>query len=84
LERKENEEQAQDARKRKDQMGSGDQSKRIWVYNSPQSRVIDHRIGLMLYSLRQIMGGNIDPLIDVLQLANFEAKVKNLGSRSDS
>ncbi|MDR1890654.1 MAG: peptide chain release factor 1 [Puniceicoccales bacterium] len=79
LQQKEDEERAKYAQTRKDQVGSGDRSERIRTYNFPQSRVTDHRIGLTLYSLPQIMEGNIDPLIDALQLADFEAKVKNLG-----
>ncbi|MDR0742253.1 MAG: peptide chain release factor 1 [Puniceicoccales bacterium] len=78
LQKKEEEERAKYAQTRRDQVGSGDRSERIRTYNFPQGRVTDHRIGLTLYSLPQVMEGHIDALIDVLQLADFEAKVKDL------
>jgi peptide chain release factor 1 len=51
---------------RKSQVGSGDRSERIRTYNFPQGRMTDHRINLTLYSLSQIMGGDLDPVIDAL------------------
>jgi peptide chain release factor 1 len=51
---------------RKNQVGTGDRSGRIRTYNFPQGRVTDHRIGLTLYKLEQIMQGDIDELIDNL------------------
>ncbi|MDR1528738.1 MAG: peptide chain release factor 1 [Puniceicoccales bacterium] len=78
LQKKEEEERAKYAQTRKDQVGSGDRSERIRTYNFPQGRVTDHRIGLTLYSLSQIMEGHIDTLIDALQLADFESKIKDL------
>lgn len=51
---------------RKSQIGSGDRSERIRTYNFPQGRMTDHRINLTLYSLGQIMGGELDPVIDAL------------------
>ncbi len=51
---------------RKSQVGSGDRSERIRTYNFPQGRMTDHRINLTLYALAQIMGGDIDPVIDAL------------------
>jgi peptide chain release factor 1 len=78
LQKKEEEERAKYAQTRRDQVGSGDRSERIRTYNFPQGRVTDHRIGLTLYSLPQVMEGHINALIDALQLADFEAKIKNL------
>lgn len=78
LQKKEEEERAKYAQTRRDQVGSGDRSERIRTYNFPQGRVTDHRIGLTLYSLPQVMEGHIDALIDALQLADFEAKIKDL------
>jgi peptide chain release factor 1 len=51
---------------RKSQVGSGDRSERIRTYNFPQGRMTDHRINLTLYSLGQIMGGDLDATIDAL------------------
>jgi len=60
--------EADDARaaERKAQVGSGDRSERIRTYNFPQGRMTDHRINLTLYALPQIMGGDLDEVIDAL------------------
>ena len=56
---------AQNAQERKSQVGSGDRSERIRTYNYPQNRLTDHRVGLTLYSLEEIMlSGNLDAVID--------------------
>ena len=47
-------------------VGSGDRSERIRTYNFPQGRVTDHRIGLTLYKLEDILQGNLDMIIDPL------------------
>ncbi|SEW06674.1 bacterial peptide chain release factor 1 (bRF-1) [Cognatiyoonia koreensis] len=52
---------------RKAQVGSGDRSERIRTYNFPQGRMTDHRINLTLYSLGQIMQGDLDEVINALQ-----------------
>ncbi len=54
------------AQERKSQVGTGDRSERIRTYNYPQSRVTDHRIGLTLYKLDEIINGNLDEVIDPL------------------
>ncbi len=51
---------------RKAQVGSGDRSERIRTYNFPQGRVTDHRIGLTLYKLEQVLNGDIDEITDAL------------------
>jgi peptide chain release factor 1 len=51
---------------RKNQVGTGDRSEKIRTYNYPQNRVTDHRIGLTLNKLDQIMQGNLDEVIDAL------------------
>ncbi len=51
---------------RRSQVGTGDRSERIRTYNFPQNRVTDHRIGLTLYRLEQVMDGEIDDIIDSL------------------
>ena len=54
------------ASNRKSQVGTGDRSERIRTYNYPQGRVTDHRIGLTLYKLDQILNGDMDEVIDSL------------------
>jgi peptide chain release factor 1 len=68
------------AAERKAQVGSGDRSERIRTYNFPQGRMTDHRINLTLYALPQIMGGDLEEVIDALiahdqaeKLAEMEA-----------
>ena len=51
---------------RKSQVGTGDRSERIRTYNYPQGRVTDHRIGLTLYKLEQILNGDLDEVVDAL------------------
>jgi len=53
---------------RKQQIGSGDRSERIRTYNFPQERVTDHRIGLTLHKLSQIMEGNLNELLEKVTL----------------
>ena len=60
------EQDAQRSAERKSQIGDGDRSGRIRTYNFPQGRVTDHRIGLTLYKLEEIMEGDIDAVIDEL------------------
>ncbi|HEY4302786.1 MAG TPA: peptide chain release factor 1 [Candidatus Didemnitutus sp.] len=78
LQRKEDEEHARYAARRRSQIGTGDRSERIRTYNFPQNRVTDHRIGLTLYSLPAILEGALDPLINALQRAEFEEKLAEL------
>jgi len=78
LKRRENEEHAKYAAQRRSQIGSGDRSERIRTYNFPQNRVTDHRIGLTLYNLPQVMEGQIEPIIAALQKADFEEKLAEL------
>ncbi len=59
--------------KRSSQVGTGDRSERIRTYNFPQSRVTDHRIGLTIHSLDEVMGGGFEQVIDPL-IAYFQAE----------
>ena len=54
------------ALERKSQVGSGDRSEKIRTYNFPQNRVTDHRIGLTLHQLDQVMEGKLGPIVDAL------------------
>jgi len=65
--------QAAEAAARKSQVGSGDRSERIRTYNYPQSRVTDHRIGLTLYKLETILGGDLSEMIPPL-ISHFQAE----------
>ncbi|WP_295900326.1 peptide chain release factor 1 [uncultured Bdellovibrio sp.] len=58
---------------RLEQIGTGDRSERIRTYNFPQTRITDHRIGLTIHQLDQVMGGSFELLIDPL-VANFQAE----------
>lgn len=64
------EQQAEQAAARKSQVGTGDRSERIRTYNFPQSRVTDHRIGLTLHKLEQVMDGDLDEVIQALVVAD--------------
>ncbi len=64
---------------RKGQIGTGDRSERIRTYNFPQGRVTDHRIGLTLYRIDDILDGDLDEVIDALLLAEQAEKLKELG-----
>ena len=64
------------AAERKSQVGTGDRSERIRTYNYPQGRVTDHRIGLTLYKLEQILNGALDEVIDALVMADQAEKLK--------
>jgi peptide chain release factor 1 len=62
--------------KRKSLVGSGDRSEKIRTYNYPQNRVTDHRIGLTLYNLDQIMEGDLDGVIEALLLYENTSKLE--------
>ena len=61
---------------RKSQVGTGDRSERIRTYNYPQGRLTDHRIGLTLYKLEDILNGNLDEVIDALITADRAEKLR--------
>ena len=64
------------AQERRSQVGTGDRSERIRTYNFPQARVTDHRIGLTLYKLDEILGGTLDEVIDSLTAADRAAQLE--------
>jgi peptide chain release factor 1 len=70
LELAQSEQRAQIAADRRSQVGTGERSERIRTYNFPQARVTDHRIGLTLHKLPQLLEGELDELIDALAAAD--------------
>ncbi|MCF7688560.1 MAG: peptide chain release factor 1 [Cephaloticoccus sp.] len=82
LKLREDEEHAKYASERRNQVGSGDRSERIRTYNFPQNRMTDHRIGLTLQNLPEIMEGNIASLLTALQRADHEQKLAALNRGS--
>ena len=70
--------QAELTNARLDQMGSGDRSEKIRTYNYPQGRVTDHRIGLTLYHLDAVVGGDVDMVIDKLKMEDQANKLAEM------
>lgn len=70
LQAKREEQENSIAAERKQQVGTGDRSERIRTYNYPQGRVTDHRIGLTLYKIDDILNGNIEEIVDALIAAH--------------
>jgi peptide chain release factor 1 len=68
------EQEAERARMRKTQVGTGDRSAKIRTYNYPQSRVTDHRIGFTTHNLPAVLDGAVEPLIEALRLAEVEER----------
>ena len=62
--------------RRQSQVGSGDRSERIRTYNFPQGRLTDHRIGLTIYRLDEVLDGDLDLVVEPLLLADREEKLK--------
>ena len=65
------------ASQRKSQVGTGDRSERIRTYNFPQGRLTDHRIGLTIYRLDNVMNGDLDEVIDALITYDQAEKLKS-------
>ena len=73
LELKKREQQEALAAQRRSQVGTGDRSEKIRTYNFPQSRVTDHRIGLTVYRLQEVLDGDLDLILDPL-ITHFQAE----------
>ena len=65
-------------------VGSGDRSDKVRTYNFPQDRVTDHRIGKTVHSLRSVMDGDLDELIDALTMADQADRLANLVGADDA
>ncbi|MBN2662763.1 MAG: peptide chain release factor 1 [Bacteroidales bacterium] len=70
---------AETSAKRKTMVSSGDRSAKIRTYNYPQGRVTDHRINLTLYNLQEVLNGDIQEIIEKLQIAENSEKLKESG-----
>ncbi len=71
--------EAERAARRKDQVGTGDRSERIRTYNFPQNRVTDHRVGLTLHKLDEVLSGAaLDELIEALMADDQVARLAAL------
>lgn len=84
LEKRQREEQEKYAAERRSQVGTGDRSERIRTYNFPQSRMTDHRIGLTLQSLTQIMDGDIAEIVSSLETADQSKRLEALLARQET
>jgi peptide chain release factor 1 len=78
LEKERERQEAEAAKDRKAQVGTGDRSEKIRTYNFPQSRVTDHRVGVSLYKIDAVMDGDIDEFIDALTAHDNAERLKNL------
>jgi peptide chain release factor 1 len=76
LDRAISEQQANIARQRKTQVGTGDRSEKIRTYNYPQNRVTDHRFGLTLYNLEDILNGDLEQLIEEAKKAAYQLQLE--------
>jgi peptide chain release factor 1 len=80
LEQEKAQQAAEQAESRKLQVGSGDRSQRIRTYNFPQGRVTDHRIGLTLYKLEELLGGGLNMVIEPLITEHQAELLTELGN----
>ena len=82
-EAKQREQDAQVAQQRKSQVGTGDRSERIRTYNFPQGRLTDHRIGLTIYRLEEMLSGDLDEVIDALITADRARQLEETIDRQE-
>jgi len=80
LERAQDEQAAAIAADRRSQVGTGERSERIRTYNFAQNRVTDHRIGLTLHRLPEVLEGEIDELIEALAVAEEAERLQKAAS----
>ncbi len=81
-------EQARAAQQRADvrsaQIGTGDRSEKIRTYNIPQSRITDHRIGLTVHNVAEVLGGDLDPIVNALVEEEQRRRLATLSASSSS
>lgn len=82
-EAKQREQDAQVAQQRKSQVGTGDRSERIRTYNFPQGRLTDHRIGLTIYRLEEVLSGDLDEVIAALITADRARQLEETIERQE-
>ncbi|MCX8015554.1 MAG: peptide chain release factor 1 [candidate division WOR-3 bacterium] len=82
LEAKRAEEEKKLGEKRRSQIGTGDRAEKIRTYNFPQNRVTDHRIGLSLYNLNDILDGNLDVVFEALETAEIAKAISELANNN--
>ena len=80
LQRAEEEQRSKIAAERKGQVGSGERSEKIRTYNFPQNRVTDHRVGMDLYNLPQVLEGDLDGFIDALAMKDRADRLESGGN----
>jgi peptide chain release factor 1 len=80
LERAQEEQQAAIAADRRSQVGTGERSERIRTYNFPQARVTDHRIGLTIHRLNDVLEGDLEEIIDALAAAEHAERLERVTS----
>ncbi|MCK4272614.1 peptide chain release factor 1, partial [bacterium] len=68
------------AQSRKSQVGTGDRSAKIRTYNFPQGRLTDHRVGLTLYKLEQVLAGELEEVIQTLKTEERKEKLREFGN----
>jgi peptide chain release factor 1 len=74
------EQEADRARERRLQVGTGDRSAKIRTYNYPQNRLTDHRIGLTLHRLESVLEGDLEEVVDELRAAGFRERLEHEGA----
>jgi peptide chain release factor 1 len=77
-EKMESEQEQEISEERRKQVGTGDRSERIRTYNFPQGRVSDHRVGLTLYKLQEVLNGDLEDIIAPL-IAYFQSEALKKG-----
>jgi len=79
LDKAEEEQQEKVASTRRSMVGSGDRSERIRTYNFPQNRVTDHRIGLTVHRIEEVLQGKLDEIIETLITTDQAERLKQVG-----